>query len=91
MSFAEVENSLFVLGDYSYLGDSGVVGSPWTNTSLTPSLDFRWNTTGGILPFEVEDLDVSKLEEILTNEKYGVGVKNASDFGYSFLQSDYTI
>lgn len=87
----EVENSLFVLGDYSYLGDSGVVGSPWTNTSLTPSLDFRWNTTGGILPFEVEDLDVSKLEEILTNEKYGVGVKNASDFGYSFLQSDYTI
>lgn len=75
---------------YKHTGNSGEISTPWSNTSLTPSLDFRWNTEGGIEPFAVETIDLSLLSGLLSNSNYGVGVRAQSTFGRSYLTATYT-
>lgn len=68
-----VENSRYILGDYSYTGNSGELNTPWVNVRHTPTIDFRWNTEGGIIPFEIETINLDTLEATLLDSQYGSG------------------
>ncbi len=84
-----VENSRYILGDYVYTGNSGELNTPWVNVRHTPTIDFRWNTEGGIEPFNVEKIDLDNLEKDLLDPLYGSG-SGVLTFGDSFwLKAKY--
>ncbi|MDE7163696.1 MAG: hypothetical protein K2O44_06465 [Clostridia bacterium] len=58
-----------------------------SSTSTLKTENFKWNTATGEAPFEVENLELSKLESILSHPWYGAGVNDVMQ--EKLLNSNY--
>lgn len=72
-----------------YIGSSSDAGNLFINSSanILNENNFRWHTQDGTQPFTVPAVELGKLEEHLSNAKYGSGAK--TEFKISLLKSKY--
>lgn len=57
-----------------------------SSSNLKPDY-FKWHTEDGEAPFEIAEIELTDLEDMLNNEKYGAGVK--TKFQDKLLKSKY--